>query len=371
MIKAILVDDEKLSLDLLTKQLHAFPEIEIVKAYSQQTNILEDIKQEMIDVAFLDIELTEGNGLDLAESILSIDESIFIVFVTAHAQHAVKAFEINSIDYLLKPVMPKRLKTTVNRLIEKIKKNRKDEAPKEKIPLFIQCFGEFNVFLNKEPLQFKTAKVKELFAFLFTYMDTYVHRDYLIENIWPNQDSKKAKINLHTCLTYLRKMLNTLGYSNCIKFANQSYILSIPDIHSDLKIFNEAIHSFKKNDIKSISSAEEAISQYTGSYMQWNYYDWANDIAQEKLTITMYLLDSIIEYYYINHTDKALFYLSLQRKLNPYMDKNIQQTMNLLIKKGNRNEAILLYKNYKALLSTDLNIDPDPILINLYQEINK
>lgn len=371
MIKAILVDDEKLSLDLLTKQLQAFPEIEIVKAYSQPTNILEDIKQEKIDVAFLDIELTEGNGLDLAETILTIDASIYIVFVTAHAQHAVKAFEINSIDYLLKPVMHKRLKTTVDRLIEKIKKSRNYETPKDKIPLYIQCFGEFNVFLNNEPLQFKTAKVKELFALLFTYMDTYVNRDYLIENLWPNQDSKKAKINLHTCLTYLRKMLNSLGYTNCIKFANQSYILSIPDIHSDLKIFNEAIYSFIKNDRKSISSAEEAISQYIGSYMQWNYYEWANDIAQEKLNMTMYLLESIIEYYYISNTDKALFYLDLQRKLNPYIDKNIQQTMNLFIKKGNRSEAINLFKNYKALLSAELNIEPDPSLIKLYQDLMK
>lgn len=192
MIKAIVVDDEILALNYLTNLLRTFPLIHIINTYTNKTNILEDIQKQSVDVVFLDIEMADGNGLDLAEDIYSLSPSIQIVFVTGYAKYAVKAFEINSIDYLLKPVTPRRLAITIKRLSEKStdnKVNRKSENES----LFIQCFREFQLFKDGEPLHFKTAKVKELFAYFVTFMNSYIPRDRIIESLWPNQDCKKRK----------------------------------------------------------------------------------------------------------------------------------------------------------------------------------
>lgn len=368
MIKAILVDDEILALDYLTNLLQAFPIIHIINTYTDKTSILEDILSQTVDVVFLDIEMADGNGLDFAETIYSLSPSIQVVFVTAYAEYAIKAFEINSIDYLLKPVMPNRLAKTIQRLSEKIivdKVDRKLENPS----LYIQCFYEFQVLKDGELLHFKTAKVKELFAYFVTFMNTYIPRDRIIDSLWPNYDSKKAKINLHTTLSYLRKFLSSIGYTNCIKFSNQSYILSMDSIHCDLTIINEAVLNIEKVEQSNILDIEEVLKLYSGSYMEWNRYEWANEVAQKIENDIIILLEKVIDYYSDNDRYRALHYLHIQRRLSPYLDRNIEQTMQLLIQKGNHVEAMKLYNDYEQLLSEDLGIGPGERLATLYQSL--
>jgi two-component SAPR family response regulator len=368
MIKAILVDDEILALNYLTNLLQTFPIIHIINTYTDKTSILEDIQKQTVDVVFLDIEMTDGNGLDLAEAIYSISPSIQIVFVTAYAEYAVKAFEINSIDYLLKPVMQKRLATTIQRLSEKITEYKGNQKL-ENVSLSIQCFREFQLLKDGEPLHFKTAKVKELFAYFVTFMNTYIPRDRIIDRLWPNQDSKKAKINLHTCLSHLRKLLSKLGYTNCIKFSNQSYILSLDSIQCDLTLFNNAVSNIEMVNESNILKVEEVLKLYSGLYMEWNHYEWANEIAQEKENDIRILLEKVIDYYSNNDSNKALHYLHFQRKSAPYSDRNIERTMQLLIQKGNHIEAMKIFYDYEQLLSDELGIVPGERLATIYRTL--
>jgi two-component SAPR family response regulator len=368
MIKAILVDDEILALNYLTNLLEAFPMIHIINTYTDKTSILEDIQKETVDVVFLDIEMADGNGLDFAETIYSLSPSIQIVFVTAYAEHAIKAFELNSIDYLLKPVMPKRLAKTIQRLSETIINNKVDRKL-EKPSLTIQCFHEFQVLKDGELLHFKTAKVKELLAYFVTFMNTYIPRDQIIESLWPDHDRKKAKINLHTCLSHLRKLLSVIGYTNCIKFSNQSYIFSMNSIHCDFTQINEVVLTIEKVNESNILHVEEVLKLYSGSYMEWNHYEWANELAQKIETDIIIILEKVIDYYSDNDCNKALYYLHFQRKLTPYLDRNIERTMHLLIQKGNYVEAMKIYNVYEQLLSEDLGVEPGERLATLYQSL--
>src|SRR5690554_2962338 len=102
-VKAVLIDDEPLALGFLERQLKKISDISIVHKFvnfnlSKDAAILEDI-----DVVFLDIEMPEINGLELAEKILEIEPTIIIVFVTAFSEYAVQAFELNTLDYIVKP----------------------------------------------------------------------------------------------------------------------------------------------------------------------------------------------------------------------------------------------------------------------------
>ncbi|MBS4210464.1 response regulator [Bacillus sp. FJAT-50079] len=370
MIRAIIVDDEELSLISLKKKLQAFPNIQVVKSYTNQNQILDDLKMETIDVAFLDIHMMELNGLELAEAIHSIQSSIHIVFVTAHSEYALQAFEVDSIDYLLKPVTSRRLQKTMHRLAKLMEKSPAPipEGPLTK-PLVVNCFGEFQVFHDRQLLHFKTAKVKELFAFLLMHLNHYIHRDIIIESLWPEQEYKRAKINLHTCLSHLRKTLNNIGYENCITFSNQSYSLSLDPIDCDVITFDVAQQKLIMLDEANIDLAIETIQRYKGPYMAINNYDWAFNITQEYEDKTIELLDKVIQYFLLIDQTKALYYLQFQRKLAPYLDENIRLSLQLLLQQGKRTEAIKLYQEYKNMLRADLGIEPNLDLTKLYDEI--
>lgn len=371
MIRVVIVDDEKYSIISLEKKLQRFPDIQVVKTYSNHENVLADLRNNKMDAAFLDIEMTAFNGLDLAEEMQAIHSSILIVFVTGHTDYAVKAFEVNSIDYLLKPVTQSRLQKTIDRLREKIQSSKEPAPLPSARQLTIRYFSEFQVWYNREPLHFTTAKVKELFAFLLTHRDTYVHRDIIIDNLWPNQDYKKSKIHLHTCLSHLRKILSQRGYSNCITFSNQGYTLDLEPVESDADEIDRAVQSIEQPGETQLKVLEKAIQIYTGPFMALNGYEWAYEKSQEYHEKMIQILDGAIELCHETQTDKALTYLQFQRKLDPYSDQNIRKTMELLFRQGNRSEAIKLFQEYRALINHELGIEPDDQLIQFYHSCMK
>lgn len=113
-LNAIIVDDERLARVNMKKLLELHPEIEVVgEAHSCQSAI-EIIEQLKPQVIFLDIQLRGETGFDLLEE---INSSINIVFVTAFDEYAVRAFEVNAVDYLLKPVSPERLKVAIAKIV--------------------------------------------------------------------------------------------------------------------------------------------------------------------------------------------------------------------------------------------------------------
>ncbi len=112
-LKAILVDDERLARRSLRALLAEHPEIEIVGEAANARQAQEVIAAECPDVAFLDIQMPGGNGFEL---LAQLPAPPAIVFVTAYDDYAIRAFEVNAVDYLLKPVDPERLASAVARL---------------------------------------------------------------------------------------------------------------------------------------------------------------------------------------------------------------------------------------------------------------
>src|SRR5699024_6715290 len=110
-----LFDDEPLALELLEHQLNKLSNVNVL--FTSTNANIEKYKDLLldVDVVFLDIEMPETNGLELAEQITAHNPNTNIVFVTAYAQFAIKAFELHAIDYLLKPVTLERLDHTLER----------------------------------------------------------------------------------------------------------------------------------------------------------------------------------------------------------------------------------------------------------------
>ncbi|MCT4621658.1 MAG: response regulator [Marinisporobacter sp.] len=109
MLKAILIDDENIALKELTCLLSELEEVEIIGSFSDPFEGFFHIDLLQPDVIFLDIDMPQINGIYLAEQIFKKQKNIHIVFVTAFNDYAIQAFELNAIDYLLKPTSLERL----------------------------------------------------------------------------------------------------------------------------------------------------------------------------------------------------------------------------------------------------------------------
>ncbi|HRD40122.1 MAG TPA: LytTR family DNA-binding domain-containing protein [Bacteroidia bacterium] len=115
-MKAIIIDDERLARQELKNLLAVHKEIEVVAECANAEEAKAKIAEISPDVIFLDIQMPGKTGLELLEEISALPE---VVFVTAYDEYAIRAFEINALDYLLKPVQPQRLAETVKKLLNK------------------------------------------------------------------------------------------------------------------------------------------------------------------------------------------------------------------------------------------------------------
>lgn len=122
-MKAIIIDDERLARQELKNLLATYKEIEIIAECSDAIQAKEKINELKPDVIFCDIQMPGKTGLELVEE---ISGAVDVVFVTAYDEHAIKAFELNAFDYLLKPVQPQRLAETIKKLSIKETSNKSD-----------------------------------------------------------------------------------------------------------------------------------------------------------------------------------------------------------------------------------------------------
>ena len=116
MIRALVVDDERLARDEMTFLLSRLDDIELAGEAANGETALDMVSRERIDVVLLDIEMPNMNGFQFVEQLLEEDHVPDIIFVTAYDEYAVRAFEVNALDYLLKPVDENRLKVALDRV---------------------------------------------------------------------------------------------------------------------------------------------------------------------------------------------------------------------------------------------------------------
>jgi two-component system LytT family response regulator len=112
----VIVDDEKLARDLLKEYLENYPDIEVLDEADQGTDAVEKIDKLKPDIVFLDVQMPGMTGFDVLED---VEHEPYVIFVTAYDQYAIKAFEKNAVDYLLKPLDEERFRNAVNRALKR------------------------------------------------------------------------------------------------------------------------------------------------------------------------------------------------------------------------------------------------------------
>ena len=248
-MKVILVDDEQLNLVRLQNEAKkALPEGSEIFVYNNPLEALKESQKQQIDIAFLDIEMPGLNGIQLAKELKKINPTINVIFVTAYDSYALDAYKIHASGYLSKPVKAQKIAEELEALRHPInlKSNKR---------ISVKCFGNFEVFVDGNPLKFKRSKSKELFAYLVDREGATANINELNAVLW-EEDHKSYLRNL---IADIQQSLKDVGCSDVfIKRHNECCI-------DPNKIDCDA-YEYKKNN-------PDAVRAYRGEYMI--QYSWA------------------------------------------------------------------------------------------------
>lgn len=197
----IAVDDEELALEgLLDAIRQAAPEA-AVYGFSDAQDALAFSDGHPCAVAFLDVEMAELDGVELAERLKKRNPDVNIIFATGFSQYQSAAFHLHASGYLTKPITAEKVRRELKELRRPLPAGKR---------IRVQTFGNFEVYLDGKPMGFKYSKTKELFAYLVDRKGALCTNGEIIAALFPDYENHDAY------LRSLRKdLMDTLDASGC------------------------------------------------------------------------------------------------------------------------------------------------------------
>ena len=221
---AIAVDDEVLMLGALVAAIKASPDISEVAQFSGCDEAFAFVKENAVDVAFLDINMRGMGGLALAEKIVGVCPDCKIVFCTGYEEYAIPAFKLHASGYLMKPVSAEDVQVEIDN-IKGIRKSQK--------LLTVKCFGTFEVYARGEKLTFKRSKTKELLAFLVDRNGAGVTVAEIGVALWEIDEDQKNQNYIHQLFRDLRQALGTVNAEEIFQRNNYYYSINPEKLDCD------------------------------------------------------------------------------------------------------------------------------------------
>ncbi|OYW47095.1 MAG: DNA-binding response regulator [Sphingomonadales bacterium 32-68-7] len=129
-IRTLIVDDEKLAIQGLQLRLEPYPDVEVIGTCANGREAIRAIKTEKPDLVFLDIQMPGFDGFSVVKGVMELEPPLF-VFVTAYEEHAIRAFQANAVNYLMKPVDVDELADTLDRVRTRLAEKRSAEEAKK------------------------------------------------------------------------------------------------------------------------------------------------------------------------------------------------------------------------------------------------
>ncbi|MEF3304068.1 response regulator [Paenibacillus sp. GYB003] len=363
-MKAILADDEELALRYLEKQLLAIGSIEIVGKYSDVEEALEAAEANTPDVVFLDIDMPALSGIEAAELLAERSPGTDVVFVTAFEEYAVKAFELNAVDYILKPVETERLTRTVTRLVQR---RKREPAAAPARPAMIRCFQVLEYDASKpEAIPWRTTKAQELFAYLLHHRDQPVRKDVLLELLWPEVDMKKGYTQLYTAIYQIRKTLEAMGAGVRVVSYEKGYRLELGKVTLDVEEWEKGVMDAKL-DSETVERHLALLELYRGHYLAEYDYLWAESERERLKTICFRHATLLAEW--LDGAGKsaesiAVFYRLL--RLFPYSEDVHFSLIKQYAKQGDWDSADKWYAALERMMREEFGADVQPEIRNWY-----
>ncbi len=402
-MRAMLIDDEKPALMHLERLLRADGRIEPAALCTSALEGLERLAQERFEAVFLDIGMPEMNGLEAAEHIQQAYPGIAILFVTAYSEYAVEAFDLQAIDYLLKPIGAPRLRRAIDRLVPQglAQDGAGSQETAAEAPGFLsgpavsssfrstsqpasQSDAELKpdilMFRRLEladprtgeihPVKWRTAKVQELLAYLLHQGEQWVRRDELIEWIWPNVPLEKAATHLHTSVYQLRKILKEWAPQMKLEYRQESYRLLKGGAETDVERFERGAASFSAEAPDFIPRMERLLSLWQGGYLEYHGYVWASvrndELKRLRLQLALSLADRERQ---AGRHEEALRLLSSLQQEDPFAEEVCRLLMLTYADAGDKRGMRECYRLLRQRLEAELGVEPEDQTEQLYERL--
>lgn len=364
MLHVIVVDDEIAALNRFERVASINNDVIIEGRFQYVEDAIDFVKENPIDVAFLDIEMPEMSGLEVAEVLMEIEPCIKVVFITAYDQYALNAFRAHAIGYLLKPLDKDEFTEQISHLICKFREKPTKGAKKK---LSVNCFGEFSTCIFEQDssvVRWKTAKAEELFALLIYYQGRVRTRDILIDTLWPELDPQKAVNLFRVTCTYLRAAFADIGFSNILMRELDGYKINVELINCDLFRFRLVVNSRILSNIESLERASEI---YCGEYLEGKAYEWASvsriGFAADFKKLQLNLAN---HYLRVGDMNKACHTLERVLQYDPYDEEVVIRIINIKLENGEIVSAQRAYLEYENALMRELGMLPSKNIQQLF-----
>ncbi len=255
-MKVLCIDDEPFVLQqnmLICKTSECFSSVDGAMNSDEALAFLE--KNE-VDIIFLDINMSKTSGLSLYETIRQKYPQVALIFVTGYSEYALTAFQMHADGYLTKPISVDDIQAEVRNI------NQQKQRFQVQTDVFIQTFGNFEVYVKGTPVKFDRKKAKEILAYLVDKRGTSVVRAELASIFWEDElynHSKQKQLDV-----FIQSLKKTLKEYN---------IQSIFEIEKGELRVNPMTFSCDYYDL--LDEKEEAIHNYCDNYM--NAYSWAEN----------------------------------------------------------------------------------------------
>ena len=254
-MRAICVDDEMLITDYVVSLCRSMPPLREAEGFTHGRDALRWLKDHDADLALLDIDMPDMNGLALAAEIKKLRPNMAIIFLTGFSEYAVDAFELHASGYLLKPVNKDKLAAEIAYAL-----SGKRKEPEGHI--IARTFGNFDLFVDGELVTFRQAKCKELLAYLIDRQGGSVTRAEAFSILWGDRLYDRSMQKQFDVI--IRSMRNTLeehGIGDILEMKKGALRIRPELISCDAWRF--------------FSGDADAVNAYRGEYM--SAYSWASE----------------------------------------------------------------------------------------------
>lgn len=252
----ICVDDDKSVLETTVNMCCELPSSPSVEGYTHPADALVRLKSSKADIAILDINMPDIDGITLAERLTEQAPDISIIFLTSYDKYALDAYRIHPSGYILKPLTPDRLALEINYAMSKKRPGPVQPCPRVEA----RTFGEFVLMAEGRTVKFARSQSKEALACLIDKRGGNVTRSELYAAVRDNQPYDRAgQKYIDTIIRSMRDTLREYGVSDIVEMSGGKLRVRTELIDCDLFRF--------------FSGDREAISAFKGEYMY--SYQWA------------------------------------------------------------------------------------------------
>ncbi|NDL67138.1 LytR/AlgR family response regulator transcription factor [Anaerotalea alkaliphila] len=249
-IKVMLVDDELPALEELAYMLETYSGLEVIGKWTNPLKALQQIILEEPDAVFLDVNMPEMDGFLLAEQLLKLRQKPLVVFVTAYDQYAVNAFELNAVDYVLKPVMEDRLAKTIGRLTEQYRLRKKEEVPDPALEKLLRSHRSAHP-VPKLPLwkgdRIHLVNPSKIICCVAGVGGTLIHtakETYTTQDTLSQLEAVLGTAKFFRC--HRSYLINVDAVETVIPWFNNTYAVRMPQVDEDIPVSRRNLKAFKQ-----------------------------------------------------------------------------------------------------------------------------